>query len=897
MQRMILRLLLCLCCAACCTRVAAQTPQTYFMSQNNSGTEFFLTFLPAWPMMGGANSLKLYITAAKKTVVTVEVRSEGFVKTIQINPYTVVEIALPVTVGQPYFKTDKDPTPPERVYRQHAVQVTSKEPITCYAATLYLHSSDAYMALPVASLGTEYTIASAEDIGDNKSQYLPSMSAVVAAYDNTKISFTLGGTHTTMTAGGMKVGETKNALLNKGDVWIVGSFGQYSDLSGSHVVADKPVSVISGNYCAFVPRDKGACDHLVEAEIPRTAWGKSYIVPKIFGRLQNSFIKVIPKEPNTKISLDGKHIYTIKDAGGLEDIGYMTRRVAEGEPRHYAVTADKPVCIHQYNPGLSDDNVSSDPFQMVLPSVEQYRNDVVFSVPGVSNNASFTRNYVAVMFGLTETLSMPHELEWGEFENGVWTWMPLLAKYGTAFDQINVPINNKHYGVKTITLTRGGVYAIRSPYTCGAVLYGFSSYDSYGMPAGMYLRDLTVSDSVSPVLEYTLGCADVINDARVVDPVVEGQSSKLARIGMVDELSYNYTFTMQPFEVGAALETRWSLAVIDKKLPARAVLFASDRAGNTVLDTLLYFPIAVATDDSVLNFGKVNVRTEVVRTEMIRNPTSEPVVVEQIRLKRGDQAFSMSSSLSFPLVIPAQGAVPIDIRCAPATAAVPLAVYDDTLEVNTACNNADVLALKGVGIAPVIKVYDWNLSTIAVGKERCISIEVLNTGTDTLVVTGMSGVHPPYYVRDWQPSFPVSIPPNKKMTFSSLCVLALEEGVFPLEVVFSSDTWSSGDSVCVVEAPVVTDVATGESLSSTSVCYPNPSSGELGIEYSLQSAGQVRIELYTSEGSLVRVLFDGIQSAGQQKLHYSLSGTASGSYRCRIVTAAGVRIVPITIVR
>lgn len=60
--------------------------------------------------------------------------------------------------------------------------------------------------------------------------------------------------------------------------------------------------------------------------------------------------------------------------------------------------------------------------------------------------------------------------------------------------------------------------------------------------------------------------------------------------------------------------------------------------------------------------------------------------------------------------------------------------------------------------------------------------------------------------------------------------------------------------------------------------FPNPARQSNTVNYQLDTAGEVRIELRDNEGRLVRVLLDEYRAAGEHNLEVDLSGLADGVY-------------------
>ncbi len=777
------------------------------LGSTNTGTDFWMTFLPAWPLPGGINNIKIYVSSGVETEVVVEVKSEGWIKVKKTKPNDIIEFVLPVTIAQPYYKIDRDPTPPEKVYRQHAVHVYSKDPIICYGVTRYQYTSDGFLAIPTSGLGKEYQVASFSDVGDNGTsfgQYLPSLTGIVAPYDGTKVVFTLGGNLITQTSGGIKQGKSKSFTLNKGDVLPIGSFGKSADLSGSTIIASKPVGVISGNFCAYIPETVAACDHIVEMELPVNTWGKAYHVTKIFGRQKNSLIKVFAAKPNTKIYRDGKHIYTIQTPGGEEGKGWMFNRVAEGGPQSYIISADGPISVTQHNPGQQDDNISSDPFQLVLTPIEQFQTEITFNTPGIGDGSGFARNYVNLVFQLDDKREMPLDLEWATVENGEFEWESIGSRFGFFFESFAFDVDGKAFGMKTIALPRDGVYKIRAKLPFAAYAYGFSDYDSYGFPTSVALGDLTKPDTVAPVTTFEETCEGCYKNITVTDlPEDPDIRSNLAEIYMDSKESYNYDFSWKEFVAGEDASTTWNACPVDKSQDARAVIYFKDRRGNTFIDTLIYKAFRVTiTPQPLVDFGSMRVGdTKTMDVTVTNNSPDNPVTIDKLEFA-SSVGFSVPAG-TIPFDLPAGGSKVIQVTF---TATTP------SLDVNPKDNRPDpfmtdmVLGndcgetsrkLTAIVAEPIIEVGDALFTTAqSVGRSSDKTVQILNDGTSDLIITGATGpALSVFTVKSGLSSYPITIAPKATHSF----VVSFKPDAvahYDDEIVFENNAGTNRDNVC-----------------------------------------------------------------------------------------------------
>jgi len=63
---------------------------------------------------------------------------------------------------------------------------------------------------------------------------------------------------------------------------------------------------------------------------------------------------------------------------------------------------------------------------------------------------------------------------------------------------------------------------------------------------------------------------------------------------------------------------------------------------------------------------------------------------------------------------------------------------------------------------------------------------------------------------------------------------------------------------------------------------PNPFSNSTQIQYSLQKEAQMKIDVYSIEGRLVKTVFSGIQNSGSQSVALDAAGMANGKYILRL---------------
>src|SRR5690606_23536430 len=124
-----------------------------------------------------------------------------------------------------------------------------------------------------------------------------------------------------------------------------------TDVHGSLVQADKPVQVIGGHQCTYIPSNVGYCDHLEESMFPLTALSTNYVVtapliPTGGNTPKVQFVRITATEANTNLTYDPPQsgaAASIAQAGAFIEI--------PNNAADFLVTSDKPIIVTQYMEG------------------------------------------------------------------------------------------------------------------------------------------------------------------------------------------------------------------------------------------------------------------------------------------------------------------------------------------------------------------------------------------------------------------------------------------------------------------------------------------------------------------------------------------------------------------
>jgi hypothetical protein len=396
---------------------------------------------------------------------------------------------------------------PVVVYQFHPLEFElDPEPMSCPNTELvggcFSFSNDASLLLPSAALRGEHYVLSypTHHVGYENLVFMttawtsrPGFVAVTAIEDATGVTVT---TPAEVRAGpevtALAPGEQGSYQLNAGDVLMLASGvmpqepspkpdrpcvvetnGNYDvhkcpspatfDLTGLHVMADRPVSVIGGHDCTFVPYDVFACDHLEESSFPLEALGRELVVSAPAapsgGAPASTLLRVLSAADGNVVSFDPPLIAPVAlDAGEWVDVG------PTAEDLHIA--AVEKIAVGQYLLGENfADAGGGDPSLSVAIPLEQYRSGYTFLAP-----ESYAQSFVNVVAAAGVAVRLDgRALEAGEFS----------------------PVGQSGLSAARIPLT-GGVHRMDGDAKFGIVVYGYGSYTSYMVPGGLDLQTVVV---------------------------------------------------------------------------------------------------------------------------------------------------------------------------------------------------------------------------------------------------------------------------------------------------------------------------------------------------------------------------------------------------------------------
>ncbi|MCX6244355.1 MAG: hypothetical protein NTU98_06575 [Bacteroidetes bacterium] len=420
-------------------------------TNTNVGTEFWVAFPPN---QGISAVIHLYISSEVATSGTISSAYPGVNQSFSVFPGIVTLLPLPSGVVLSGGTEDK------------GIHIVANDPIAVYGLNNQTATTDAFLALPVNSLGLDYRIMTYQTAFPNNGSCL----SVVATQDGT-----------TLTIFNHQTSGTATINLNAGQTYHLEAPGANEDLTGSRVQSNYPVAVYGSVDLAKVPVNCSYGDHIVEEMFPCNSWGKNFVTVPLAGRdATGDIFRIVAADNGTDILINGTLVTTI-NAGDHYDT-LMTG--------YNAISTSKATLLAQFAKGETcAGGLLGDPFMMLILPREQYlKNYTIISVAGVTPFNSHWVNLVAPDYAINSI-----------YEDG-------LLIPGSAFVQIGT---TNYYGAQR-SVGAGG-HTFNSTFPFGVSVYGWRTVDSYGYPGGGSMSPVGTIDSISLSPDTLYGELNVTN--------------------------------------------------------------------------------------------------------------------------------------------------------------------------------------------------------------------------------------------------------------------------------------------------------------------------------------------------------------------------------------------------
>ena len=194
---------------------------------------------------------------------------------------------------------------------------------------------------------------------------------LVAADDDTEISITPSQTvslpedaqNQASSLVEVSSGNTHNVTLNQMQTLLVINPNQDRDVSGTRIVSNKPLTVLSGHNCGAVPHTVAFCEGLFVQVPPTYTWGQAFLLSPFGGRKSNQFYKLVTAETGTTIA------YRCGNSAAVgREVTANADTVTINNGMYCYLTATKPIFVVQLAGGNNNDNTGDPDMAIVAPT-------------------------------------------------------------------------------------------------------------------------------------------------------------------------------------------------------------------------------------------------------------------------------------------------------------------------------------------------------------------------------------------------------------------------------------------------------------------------------------------------------------------------------------------------
>ncbi len=900
---------------------AENTSVPFYLENSNLGTDFWVAIPDNSPNTtwgwGGTIGIEIVVTPIAKTDITIENPSFGFMKTVSdIEPYQTV-----------IFNEDNGGlisgwvcTESEKISGK-GIHIYSDEPIAVFVSNAKRYSSEGYMAIPTSAWGKEYYNCSyydhyREDWWGNGIQNASGF-IIVAGYNSTNVKIELKGKGKgyATTVQGNEIGEKINVNLGRGETYYVEGNAEVSavfDLTGTQITSSKPVGVISCHLKTTVPSSIPVQyyyydwwgDNLMEMLASTDKWGKTFVSCELTREASGNrsgkgdMFRAVTSEPNNSLeckyydrnsgSIIGQSPSVLNQPGKFSEHRDITQIDPDTNSQKsiYGLSfweSEKPIQLMQYAYSSQwDGDENWDAMQMMVPPIEQFVSNTVFMAP--SSELEFGTNELT-LFAVAD----PADKNFETLKSVKLDGKSVVSLDGTIMAN-KIPGTNIHWIKRFVS---PGAHVITSDTKICGYVTGNKRHCAYGWPITSGMDVLTTEDNNHPQYEVSGECGEYTVDVTEN----EADDTGLSRIFLINENSYNYTLEIDdPDRFIPANHIKWVkfyLKLKDELSEGKAMFAILDRAGNYVVDSVMYYPDKINIEQELIDFGLTRVGTEKVMKVNIENDGEEELEILSLSLYYGDKFRFIDNELTNGFSIDAGSSREIEVGYTPNKEMIEYFNYD-TLLIHSKCIKYSIM-LRGKGIIPHIEVQDYNFGDLEVYEQKCLEeingkgLKISNPGTDTLNVVNITDIEPPFIITNPTPQFPFKIPPGKDTAFKSVCFFPEDSGSYNQTIAVISDAEEgnvtlelSGHAFEEEDTTNVNYYTANENPELLSI-EPNPIFGDMiNINYKIDKYSDAGIEIYNDIGIRIKSIVINDRNPGRYNIKVSIAELSAGMYYVRL---------------
>ena len=467
-------------------------------TKSNEGSEFYVGFFRN--RFGRASEQEvidpiLWITTKESTPVNFTVSTIfGLITSDVARPEEITYVNIPI--GFVVFDSTTDVM--DSLYKGIHIKAEDNRRIVVFGQNEEVASNDAYLALPIISrpAGSSYEYIAASIYGDTGSaqQAKDSVILVIGTENDTEIivepSVVISHPFASLLTGnnfipGLPV-QLRTVTIQRFQTFYLQVRG--GDISGTRIIANKPISFFSGHECANIPLANQPCDILIEQVPPIDTWGTEVVTIPLITRSADT-IKVFASRDSTTVSVThtdiSSSVVTSDPSFTLNCNGFRDLVISD----YALIQSNNPIGVFQYSRTFTaDETIISDPFMMWVPSCEQYRDS--FAVAP----APFDPSIEGTVDGRVAYINYTNIAVPAEYFNASMITVNNNPINASEFSVIRRADNSIWgYGAQ-LTLDVGAqvIQHQDSDAALSVTMYGFSNQQSWGCTGGIGLAPISL---------------------------------------------------------------------------------------------------------------------------------------------------------------------------------------------------------------------------------------------------------------------------------------------------------------------------------------------------------------------------------------------------------------------
>ena len=462
--------------------------------QTNEGSEFYVGFFQN--RFGRLREPQkyppvLWITTKEDTQVEFTVSTINgtfFTGFAESNKITYVNLSIEIIVS--------DSTQSNTAEWFKGIHIKSKngKKLVIFGQNEQVGSNDAYLALPVITLpgkrSYQYIVSSVNGDSGTVAQAKDSVALIVGTENDTELVIN----PSVIIRNGFAPAKTgyqfipgAPASLNTITIHRFQTFYlqvRGGDISGTRIIANKPISVFSGHECANVPLKRSPCDMLIEQIPSIDTWGSEVVTIPLKTKKGGDIIKIIASQDITIVNVTRTDIddgMVTRDPSFILNAGQFAELLIK---EFSLIQSNHPIGVFQIGRSFGADNVIfSDPLMLLVPPYEQYLNSYAVATAPFEPSLTKTIKDRAAYDNYTN-IAVP-----ADFFDATLLVVNNKAVNASEFKPIR-RADNSIWGYGAQLLLDEGAQIIKhhNPNAVLSVtLYGFSNQQSWGCAGGIGL--------------------------------------------------------------------------------------------------------------------------------------------------------------------------------------------------------------------------------------------------------------------------------------------------------------------------------------------------------------------------------------------------------------------------